>query len=777
MPRFTDQFLDELRERVPVSAIAGRKVELKRRGAEWVGFSPFNKEDTASFTVNDDKGFWHDFSSGKHGDVFGFLQDAEGLDFPEAVEEVARVAGIPLPAINGHDDHAQRPLDRHDGTEPGGTTRDDGAGEHGGDAAAHGANNDRRIGRTYDYTDAQGGLIYQVCRIEWTGDDGKPRKTFIQRRPTPDNDGEWIWGLTAGDYLHSRYGDWYQVTKERAAKWVGAERRAFGGTEHGLYRLVEFNELASADEPAFITEGEKDADTLRAWDLVATTNSGGAANWRPDHAERFRGLDVVILMDNDDAGRKRADKIGASLQGVTRRVRVLNVADYWPKEVPWPAGHEGGKGIDVTDWRDENPVQATRENLLAMVAQSPDWRPPPFKSQFGALAWEHLDDPGPEHQFMIDGWLTVGDKSIIGGPSRSGKSFLAIHAGASTARGVDFFGNKVMTPGLVIYQAGEGARGVKKRIRAYRKHFGVGASERVPFVLLQSKIDLYNSDGDTQALIDEIQEIAKLYTVPLRAIFIDTLATATGGADENSGRDMSTVMANVDRINAATGAHVCLVHHMNAAGTKLRGHTSVYANVDQVITVTRDEVTKIRTAVLDKQKDGEDGTQIRFELFQVEVGTRFDGKPETSCVTLEVGEKDAARKAEGNRGFKLTQQEELVFRALVNALAEKGQAPPTGFKIPEGVSVITYAEWREAYARSAPIDHDDERKRKETIKKAMTRAGTTLLKFGIIGRDDPYVWWTGLPVRGFARQAGQPLDFSKLKPPAQAPDDGDDIVF
>ena len=67
----------------------GRAVNLKRSGREWVGLSPFAKEKTPSFFVNDDKGFWHDFSSGKHGDLIGFLQETERLSFPEAVERLA----------------------------------------------------------------------------------------------------------------------------------------------------------------------------------------------------------------------------------------------------------------------------------------------------------------------------------------------------------------------------------------------------------------------------------------------------------------------------------------------------------------------------------------------------------------------------------------------------------------------------------------------------------------------------------------------------------------
>ena len=96
--RFTPQFLDELRARLPVSEVVGKRVKLKRAGREWKGLSPFQQEKTPSFTVNDQKGFYHDFSSGKHGDIISFLMETEGVGFAEAVERLASMAGVPLPA-------------------------------------------------------------------------------------------------------------------------------------------------------------------------------------------------------------------------------------------------------------------------------------------------------------------------------------------------------------------------------------------------------------------------------------------------------------------------------------------------------------------------------------------------------------------------------------------------------------------------------------------------------------------------------------------------------
>ena len=113
--RFTPQFLDELRARLPVSEVVGRRVKLKKAGREWKGLSPFQQEKSPSFTVNDQKGFYHDFSSGKHGDIISFLMETEGVGFTEAVERLASMAGLPLPAVTPDAArHEQRRKTLHD---------------------------------------------------------------------------------------------------------------------------------------------------------------------------------------------------------------------------------------------------------------------------------------------------------------------------------------------------------------------------------------------------------------------------------------------------------------------------------------------------------------------------------------------------------------------------------------------------------------------------------------------------------------------------------------
>jgi DNA primase len=259
---YSEQFLADLKSRVTVSEVVGRSTKLRRDGKE------FRAVDNASLTVNDAKALWFDHATNEGGDALAWLQKSQGLSFGDAVADLASIAGVPLP--NG-DDKARQPQPKKQ------------------QKARPQISAKREI--VYDYTDAQGELlIYQVVRKEWT-EDGERCKTFRQRRPNPDKPGEWIWNLE--------------------------------GVEHGLYRLPELRE-SGADEIVFLPEGEKDVETLIGFGLVATTNSGGAKNWRQDHAELLRGRDVVVLVDNDDPGRERGKTIAASLHGVASRVRVLD---------------------------------------------------------------------------------------------------------------------------------------------------------------------------------------------------------------------------------------------------------------------------------------------------------------------------------------------------------------------------------------------------------------------------------------------------------------------
>ncbi len=97
MPRFSPEFLDELKSRLRPSDVIGRHVKLKKRGNAWWGLSPFKPEKTPSFSVDDRRGTYHCFSTQNHGDIITFLIETQGMTFPEAVERLAADAGMTLP--------------------------------------------------------------------------------------------------------------------------------------------------------------------------------------------------------------------------------------------------------------------------------------------------------------------------------------------------------------------------------------------------------------------------------------------------------------------------------------------------------------------------------------------------------------------------------------------------------------------------------------------------------------------------------------------------------
>ena len=97
---FTPDFLDELRLRIGLADLIGKRVRLSRKGNEFQGLCPFHKEKTPSFTLNEEKGFYHCFGCGAHGSAIDFVMNMDGLSFPEAVEQLAQDVGLEVPVDN-----------------------------------------------------------------------------------------------------------------------------------------------------------------------------------------------------------------------------------------------------------------------------------------------------------------------------------------------------------------------------------------------------------------------------------------------------------------------------------------------------------------------------------------------------------------------------------------------------------------------------------------------------------------------------------------------------
>ena len=105
--KYPKEYLDEIKLRLKVSQVVGKSVKLKKRGKEFIGLSPFSNEKTPSFTVNDEKGFYHCFSSSEHGNIFDFLMKIKNYKFGEAVRALAHEAGMPPYKFTKQDEDKQ----------------------------------------------------------------------------------------------------------------------------------------------------------------------------------------------------------------------------------------------------------------------------------------------------------------------------------------------------------------------------------------------------------------------------------------------------------------------------------------------------------------------------------------------------------------------------------------------------------------------------------------------------------------------------------------------
>lgn len=680
-----------------------------------------------SVSVDLERGVFFDHSEGAGGGVLWFVEQQTGRPVAggEAVnwlrEHGYYVEDNPAPP--------REPSARNDrGAGAGGGPRLDPAGnwlpnrvpDHG------------RLTATYDYVDRDGKLRYQVCRYDWTVDKiENPKghaKTFVQRRPDASKAGGWSYSVK--------------------------------GVEALPYRLPDLLEDIAAGRPVMIVEGEKKVDMLRAEGVPATCNHGGAGKWSDDLSPYMAGADAIILPDNDDAGRHHADLVGRKLEDFARRVRILDL-DGLPEKGgidDWlPSGHDADDLYDAVD------------------ASARLFEAAPFRSMFGAVGWSQIDDPGPTHEWLIKGILTRNEVSFLLGESQSGKSFLCIDMALSIARGTEWFGRRVVKGG-VVYQAGESATGVRrKRLPAYRKHHAC-AGDQVPFVLLQNPVDFYNSDEQVEEFIAECQHWKKTMPVPLELIVIDTFNKATPGANENDGKDVGMVLARCERVRKATGAHVMLVHHLNAGGTKARGHTSLFGNVENVVTVRKvidskdKDDRQIREWVVSKQKDGEDGVSGKFVLPSVEIGRDVDGDAVTSCVVA--APTGYQSEADDPAGILVGGYNAVILRAIYDAVKEKGMIAPAACGLSRGHMAV---ERRDLWDKIRSITEDDttdikdgetdeqaQQRRQANLRQAVKRAFDYLYQKGVTDRREvetltgreAWTWLTGKNVRGFEPAPG-----------------------
>ncbi len=275
------------------------------RGDEHPSFSLFKSEDGGTW-------LYRDHATGEKGNAFGFLVDILQLPKAEAAEALkgGGFTASRTPAPVGKTPERVKPAVKK-------PVRS-------------------RIVKTYAYTDEHYNLLFEVVRFT--------PKRFAQRRKDPET-GAWVWGLKAGGYIRGTNGDWVIPKNGEPAECE------FPGCQHVLFHLPKLIATASSGETVYLVEGEKDVETLEAFDLTATCNPMGSLKWDESYTEALRGKRVVNLPDNDKAGQQHATMVEKAL-------RVA--ADFSSLQLPnLPAGG------DVTDWFDAGNTLAHFLELTA----------------------------------------------------------------------------------------------------------------------------------------------------------------------------------------------------------------------------------------------------------------------------------------------------------------------------------------------------------------------------------------------------------------------------
>lgn len=365
----------------------------------------------------------------------------------------------------------------------------------------------------------------------------------------------------------------------------------------------------------------------------------------------------------------------------------------------------------------EGPSVSTAQE--GQRARSPDRREIPI------LGW-HQIALSVEQPALVAGFLPQGGLCCIYGESGCGKSFLVTDAALHVAQGWEWHGRRVKTAG-VVYVAAEGAAGMMKRIVAFRQVRDVDIDSGTPFALVPTSLDLRGNE-DLRPLIDTINRAAEGWDVPVGLVVIDTLSRVMAGGDENSPTDMGALVANLEKIRAETAACVCIIHHSGKDATRgARGHSLLRAALDTEISVIRDPATRIATATVTKQRDGEDGQAFSFQLESVTLADGPDG-PITSCIV-----QPTEAPPEVLRRPKLTDAQQAAWDALIDAVSLHG-APSPGGDIPTAARVVSEAHWRDSCLRRG-VTHKEanERQRWRTLRVA-------LLNKGIVQQRGDLVW-------------------------------------
>lgn len=288
------------------------------------------------------------------------------------------------------------------------------------------------------------------------------------------------------------------------------------------------------------------------------------------------------------------------------------------------------------------------------------------------LLAEFLDSDGlesiPDPKWLVKDWLMLDSTASLVGRSGHMKSFVALDIACHVALGEPWHGHKVRQ-GLVVYIVAEGASGIKKRVRAWEKHYGRKAKN---LILLPRPV---------QAKSDEWIVLIRLLKMIKPVLFIaDTQARVTLGMNEDSNSEMGQFVERVEQMRRHVGCCCLVVHHFGKAGADSggRGASAMYAAWTTEITVLKEDTGHIRV-LSTKEKDSPDDLELEFYPIRIELGTDSEGEQVDSIVLRPVTE---FQRSAAQHELRLKVQDSII------SAIDEHYPPPKGATLPDIISVL-----------------------------------------------------------------------------------------
>jgi hypothetical protein len=338
------------------------------------------------------------------------------------------------------------------------------------------------------------------------------------------------------------------------------------------------------------------------------------------------------------------------------------------------------------------------------------------------VAWQDLRDEPV--RYLVDGLIPARSFGAIYGKPGSYKSFVALYLAAMVATGREAFG-KATTPGAVIYIAGEGGAGLKRRRDALMRHYDLPADAPVYFI--RAQLNLATTLDDRDALLAEVRAL----NISPSLVIIDTFARAFVG-EENSAKDVGAAIAVMGSIEQETGAAVLIVHHSGKAESAgMRGSSALLGAVDCELHCEKIGDDKTARLSLTKSKDSEDGITFPFKCELVRL-SEID-ETNASLVVVPCEESDLPSRKSGKRA-KISDDAKKMLRALEMGIAEAGAVAPLGLdRAPKGTKAISVGLWREYWRTMTD-------KKGGTERAAWSRGYQQLEDAGLFGFWADYCW-------------------------------------